>query len=360
MISNKINREKSLNFGQLLNNIPSAILLIDKDYNILFINYSAEVLLGESRKIILNNNLKSFLSIDNQLFSLIDQVNKQKYNATQFDITINDFNKRNLIVDVEAGTYDTDHIILSFHKRAIAEQIDRSIVYKNIHSVSGLSSLMAHEIKNPLSGIKGAAQLLNDVVDGEDKDLTSLIIDEVDRIGDLANRVNALSDNNIVNRKVVNIHDILQRVNKIAKNSFATNCNIIELYDPSLPDIYGDINSLIQLFLNLVKNAAEANPDGEITIQTGYRHGFNIKVSGSNNKLKLPIYVHIKDNGPGIPESIKNHLFEPFVSSKHRGSGLGLSIVSSIIEEHGGIIEVNSSNNTIFTVLFPQYEDSKQ
>ena len=291
--------------------------------------------------------------------NLLYQVNKQKYNATQFDITINEFNKRNLIVDVEAGIYDIDHIILSFHKRAIAEQIDRSIVYKNIHSVSGLSSLMAHEIKNPLSGIKGAAQLLNDVVDGEDKDLTSLIIDEVDRIGDLANRVNALSDNNIINRKVVNIHDILQRVNKIAKNSFAANCNIIELYDPSLPDIYGDINSLIQLFLNLVKNAAEANPDGEITIQTGYRHGFNIKVSGSNNKLKLPIYVHIKDNGPGIPESIKTHLFEPFVSSKHRGSGLGLSIVSSIKEEHGGIIEVNSSNNTIFTVLFPQYEDSK-
>ena len=218
---------------------------------------------------------------------------------------------------------------------------------------------MAHEIKNPLSGIKGAAQLLNDVVDGEDKDLTSLIIDEVDRIGELVNRVNSISDNSIVKRTSVNIHDVLQRVNKIAKNSFAANCNIIELYDPSLPDIYGDINSLIQVFLNLVKNAAEAKPDGDITIQTGYRHGFNIKVSGSNNKLKLPIYVHVKDNGPGIPDTIKNHLFEPFVSSKHRGSGLGLSIVSSIIEEHGGIIEVNSSKNTIFTVLFPQYEDSK-
>ena len=181
----------------------------------------------------------------------------------------------------------------------------------------------------------------------------------VDRIGELVNRVNSISDNSIVKRTSVNIHDVLQRVNKIAKNSFAANCNIIELYDPSLPDIYGDINSLIQVFLNLVKNAAEAKSDGDITIQTGYRHGFNIKVSGSNNKLKLPIYVHVKDDGPGIPDTIKNHLFEPFVSSKHRGSGLGLSIVSSISEEHGGIIEVNSSKNTIFTVLFPQYEDSK-
>ena len=359
MDSKEINQSKSLNFAQLFNNIPSAILLIDKDYNISFINYSAEVLLGESAKTILNNNLQTFLASDNQLFSLIDQVNKQRHNATQFDITINDFNKRNLIVDVEAGIYDVDNIILCFHKRAIAEQIDRSIVYKNIHSVSGLSSLLAHEIKNPLSGIKGAAQLLYDVVDGEDKDLTSLIIDEVDRIGELVNRVNSISDNNIVKRTSVNIHDVLQRVNKIAKNSFAANCKIIELYDPSLPEIYGDMNSLIQVFLNLVKNAAEAKPDGQITLQTGYRHGFNIKVSGSNNKLKLPIYVHVKDDGPGIPDSIKNHLFEPFVSSKHRGSGLGLSIVSSIIEEHGGIIEVNSYKNTIFTVLFPQYEDNK-
>ena len=358
MNSKEVNQEKSLNFIQLLNNIPSAILLIDKDYNILFINYSAEVLLGESSKIIINNNLKNILSLDNQLFSLIDQVNKQRYNATQFNITINGFNKRNFIVDVEAGIYDEDYIILCFHKRAIAEQIERSIVYKNIQSVSGLSSLMAHEIKNPLSGIKGAAQLLNEVVEGEDKDLTTLIIDEVDRIGELASRVNSISDNNIVNRTVINIHDVLQRVNKIAKNSFASNCNIIELYDPSLPEIFGDINSLIQVFLNLIKNAAEANPKGLITVKTGYRHGFNIKVSGSNNKLKLPIYVQIIDDGPGIPEAIKNHLFEPFVTSKHRGSGLGLSIVSSIIEEHGGIIEVNSSNNTVFTVLFPRYEDN--
>lgn len=359
MNSQEINQAKSLNYSQLLNNIPSAILLVDKDYYISFINYSAEVLLGESSKIILSNNLKNFLSTDNQLFSLIEQVIKQKYNATQFNITINDFNKRNLIVDVEAGIYDDDHIILCFHKRAIAEQIERSIVYKNIHSVSGLSSLMAHEIKNPLSGIKGAAQLLSDVVDGEDKDLTSLIIDEVDRIEDLASRVNSISDSNIVNRTVVNIHDILRRVNKLAKNSFAENCNIIELYDPSLPEIYGDINSLIQVFLNLIKNAAEAKPNGEILIKTGYRHGFNIKVSGSNNKLKLPIYVQVIDNGPGIPESIKNHLFEPFVSSKHRGSGLGLSIVSSIIEEHGGIIEVNSTKNTVFTILLPQYENKR-
>ena len=354
------NIDNNLNHKLVLNNIPAAILLIDSKYNIIFINYAAENLLGESSSGLTNKNLKNFLSIDNQLYSLINQVLKQKYNATQYDITINDLRKKALLVDVEAGLYNDNYIILCFHKRSIAEQIDRRVIQKNSHSVSGLSALMAHEIKNPLSGIKGAAQLLGDVVSDDDKDLTSMIVKEVDRIGELVNRVGSISDNNIVNKTKINIHDVLQRVNRLAKNSFAKNCNIIELYDPSLPDIYGDMNSLIQVFLNLIKNAAEAKIDGEITIQTGYRHGFNIKVSGSNNKLKLPIYVSIIDNGPGIPERIRTHLFEPFVTSKYGGSGLGLSIVSSIVEEHGGIIEVKSDKETVFTILFPALEESKK
>ena len=215
--------------------------------------------------------------MDNQLFSLIDQVNKQRYNATQFDITINDFNKRNFIVDVEALVYMILIILFyAFHKWAIMRQIDRSIVYKNIHSVSGLSSLMAHEI--PMSGIKGAAQLLNDVVPGEDKDLTSLIIDEVDRIGELVNRVNSISDNSIVKRHQLISMMFFKELIKLQRIVLLQIC-INELYDPKLIDIYGDINSLIQVFLNLFLNAAEAKPDGDITIQTGYRHGFNIKVS---------------------------------------------------------------------------------
>ncbi|MFP6778853.1 MAG: ATP-binding protein [Alphaproteobacteria bacterium] len=345
-----------LNFEQVLNNLPTAIIVINEDDDIVFLNYASEILFGESKKTLLNYNLKKILPIDNQIFSLIEQVKKQKYNAIQYDISINDFNKKNLLVDIEAGINNINEIILSFHKRSIAEQIDRNVVQKNMHSVTGLSALMAHEIKNPLSGIKGAAQLLNDVVDSSDKDLTIMIVEEVDRIGELVGRVSSISDNNIIKKIPLNIHDVIQRVINIAKTSFAKNCEIKEIFDPSLPEIYGDMNSLIQVFLNLVKNAAESDKDGNIIIKTGYRHGFNIKVSGSNNKLKLPIYINVIDNGPGIPDSIKNHLFEPFVSSKYGGSGLGLSIVSSIIEEHGGIIEVNSLDQTIFTVLLPSFE----
>ena len=356
MNNNELTLSNKLNFEQVLNNLPTAIIVINENDDIIFLNYASEILFGESKKTLLKCNLKKILPTDNQIFSLIQQVKKQKYNAIQYDISINDFNKKNLLVDIEAGLNNSNEIMLSFHKRSIAEQIDRSVVQKNMHSVTGLSALMAHEIKNPLSGIKGAAQLLNDVVDSSDKDLTKMIIEEVDRIGELVGRVSSISENNIIKKTPLNIHDVIQRVINIAKTSFAKNCEIKEVFDPSLPEVYGDMNSLIQVFLNLVKNAAESDKDGNIIIQTGYRHGFNIKVSGSNNKLKLPIYINIIDNGPGIPDSIKSHLFEPFVSSKYGGSGLGLSIVSSIIEEHGGIIEVNSIGQTIFTVLLPSFE----
>ena len=356
MNNNELTLSNKLNFEQVLNNLPTAIIVINENDDIIFLNYASEILFSESKKTLLKCNLKKILPTDNQIFSLIQQVKKQKYNTIQYDISINDFNKKNLLVDIEAGLNNSNEIILSFHKRSIAEQIDRSVVQKNMHSVTGLSALMAHEIKNPLSGIKGAAQLLNDVVDSSDKDLTKMIIEEVDRIGELVGRVSSISENNIIKKTPLNIHDVIQRVINIAKTSFAKNCEIKEVFDPSLPEVYGDMNSLIQVFLNLVKNAAESDKDGNIIIKTGYRHGFNIKVSGNNNKLKLPIYINIIDNGPGIPDSIKSHLFEPFVSSKYGGSGLGLSIVSSIIEEHGGIIEVNSIGQTIFTVLLPSFE----
>ena len=359
MITGKKNEDYSLNYENILNLIPNPILLINKDNNILFVNIAAELIFGESAKFLKKKSLEEILTPDSQLFALINQVKNQGYNATQYDIIINDINKKILLVDVVAS-FNDENIILSIHKKAIAQQIDRSVVQKNIHSVSGLSSLMAHEIKNPLSGIKGAAQLLNEEVNNDSKELTKLIIDEVDRIGELINKVGSITDKNVISRSALNIHDVLRRVCKLAENSFAKNCKLVEDYDPSLPDVYGDMNSLIQLFLNLIKNSSEAKPDGKIIVKTGYRHGFNIKVSGSEKKLRLPIFVNIIDNGPGIPENIRAHLFEPFVSSKHGGSGLGLSLVASIVEEHGGIIEINSdSNSTNFTVLLPSYDKEK-
>jgi len=353
-----IEKGNNIELDQVFKVIPNPILILSKDYTIKFANQSAEFFFAES---IPNNkkNLENFLSKDNVIFAFIDQVFNYNYSATQYDVVFSPFNKKEILIDINASLYKKNYIILSIHKKAMAQQVNRSVAQKGItHSISGLSSLLAHEIKNPLSGIKGAAQLLGENVSDEDKELTEIISLEVDRIGELIKRVGNISDKRIIHRTSVNIHDVLKRVYSLARNSFAKNCEINELYDPSLPDIYGDLDSLVQVFLNLIKNAAESDPNGKINIITGYRHGFSVKVSGNQNKLRLPIVIQIEDYGNGIPENIKSHLFEPFVSTKLTGSGLGLSLVANVIDEHGGIIEVNStSSKTVFTVLLPSFKD---
>jgi two-component system nitrogen regulation sensor histidine kinase GlnL len=209
-----------------------------------------------------------------------------------------------------------------------------------------MAAILAHEVKNPLSGIRGAAQLLETSVAPADKELAELIRDEADRIRALVDRMDAFGEKPIA-RMPVNIHRVLEHVRKLAQSGFAAHVKFQELYDPSLPPVWANRDQLIQVILNLVKNAAEAVTQEithrpEIVLATGFQHGMRVAVPGSTSRLDLPLFVTIRDNGAGIPEDIKPHLFEPFVTSKSTGSGLGLSLVAKIIGDHGGLIEVDS------------------
>ena len=215
---------------------------------------------------------------------------------------------------------------------------------------------MAHEVKNPLSGIRGAAQLLEQNAKEQDRELTSLIQDETDRIRDLVERMEVFSDGAPLQVGPVNIHRVLGRVRSIAENGFASNVRFIEDYDPSLPPVSGGHNQLIQVFLNLVKNAAEAVPavGGEIILKTQYQHGVRFAMPGSESKIHLPLSISVCDNGPGIPQDVQDHMFEPFVTAKQGGSGLGLALVSKIIGDHSGVIDFKSDpGKTMFRVLLP-------
>jgi len=248
-------------------------------------------------------------------------------------------------------------VVVAIFERNIADKIDRQLNHRNAaRSVSAMAAMLAHEVKNPLSGIRGAAQLLEGSVDGEDVNLTRLICDETDRICALVDRMDVFSDQRPLERGAVNIHVVLERVKRLAQNGFAKHVTIIENYDPSLPSVDGNRDQLVQIFLNLVKNAAEAAPikGGEIVLTTSYQHGVRFAIPGSTALTQLPLVVSIQDNGPGIPEGLQNHLFDAFVTTKAKGSGLGLALVAKMVDDHGGIIEFDSQpGRTAFRVMLP-------
>ena len=168
-----------------------------------------------------------------------------------------------------------------------------------------------------------------------------LICDETDRICALVDRMEAFADGRPIERRPVNIYQVLERVRRVSESGFGRSVRIVERYDPSLPEVDGDHDQLVQVFLNLIKNAVEAVPadGGEIRISTQYTHGLSMRVANSRERVELPILVEIQDNGPGVAEEMVPHLFEPFVSSKRSGTGLGLSLAAKIVGDHGGVIE---------------------
>ena len=219
-----------------------------------------------------------------------------------------------------------------------------------------MAAMLAHEVKNPLSGIRGAAQLLEQNSTGDDRALTELIRDEADRICNMVDRMEVFSESGPLERQAVNIHQVLDRVQQLAKNGFGKHLRYVTNFDPSLPPVHGNRDQLVQAFLNLIKNAAEAAPaeGGEITLKTAFHQGVRFAVAGGNSRLQLPLRVSIKDNGDGIPDDIKGCLFDPFVTSKPQGSGLGLALVAKIIGDHGGVIECDSSpKRTEFRIILP-------
>ena len=345
----------------VLGALPVPVILLDDDNRFRLVNQAAEQFLGISAAGLSQLRMQDLIPADNPLFLLIDQVRATEASIADHDLTLESprLHKRGITVQGSTLPEEPGAVLLIMQDASTARSLDRQLAFRGAaRSVTGMAAILAHEVKNPLSGIRGAAQLLEGSVGPADRELAELIRDEADRIRALVDRMEAFGEKPI-SRSAVNIHRVLEHVRRLAHTGFASGIRFVETYDPSLPPVWGNRDQLIQVILNLVKNAAEAlDQPGiarpEITLATGFQHGVRIAVPASRTRVDLPLFVAVRDNGPGIPDDMRPHLFEPFVTSKATGSGLGLALVAKIVGDHGGLIEVTSRpGRTEFRVHLP-------
>ena len=347
---------------QLLNALPQPLLAIDASGAVREVNTAAEHFFDSGRSALLRAKLVDILPFGSPVIGLVaDAIATQAtVNGYKLDVST-PRTGLGRVVDAYVSPLPRaeDGVLLLLQERSIAEKMDRQLTHRSAaRSVTALGAMLAHEIKNPLSGIRGAAQLLEASASDEDRALTRLICEETDRIVKLVDRMESFSEERPGGRESLNIHQVLDHVKRLAQAGFAQHIRFAEVYDPSLPHVLGSRDALIQVFLNLIKNAAEAigeeSIDGEITLTTAYRQGVRLKVGAGAEPVSLPLEICVRDNGPGVPADIGASLFEPFVSSKSSGSGLGLALVAKVIGDHGGIIEFESHpRRTTFRVLLP-------
>ncbi|KNE76276.1 Nitrogen regulation protein NtrB [Candidatus Burkholderia crenata] len=344
--------------------LPTVVLVLDKlSLKIAFANPSAEAMLERSRKQLAQISWPELFANADELVTTIASIADHRFNATHLDAVLERPGREPLHVHAIVAYLEVapNYVLLELFENERHLKTDRE---ERIHDLTAVNKQLirnlAHEIKNPLGGIRGAAQLLEFELGARERDhlreYTQVIVKESDRLQTLVDRLLAPHRHpHIVGD--VNIHEVCERVRAVILAEFPRGLTLDRDYDVSMPDLRGDKEQLIQALLNIVRNAAEAlrerisQGDARIELRTRIAR----KVTIGKRLHKLALDLHITDNGPGIPEEIRDRIFYPLVSGREDGSGLGLTLAQTFVQQHDGLIEVESKPGgcTEFTILLP-------
>ena len=347
----------NIDYEKVWMSIPLPSIVLNEKDIVVEVNPPGEGFLNASSKSLKNRSIWELINIDASLEDSYKKV--KKFNSPLFvtDVKVGAHGREPTPCNIQIAPImglDGSTIVL-IAPRDIAGRISQSKPGKAAaKSAIGMAEMLAHEIKNPLAGITGAAQLLSMGLSTSDLEITDLIVAETRRILTLLEQVEQFGNLKMINLKPVNIHDVIDRARRSAQLGFSAHINFKEDYDPSLPLVYGDPDQLLQVFLNLIKNASEAQPkNGNIKLRTYFEHSFKLRRADGSGHL-MPIQVEVMDNGPGVSDDIRDEIFDPFVSGRNNGTGLGLALTSKIISDHNGLISLESRpGNTVFRISLP-------
>lgn len=345
----------------LWSSLPIPGILIDPQDRIADINSAAEGFLNSSAKSLKGDPVWDRVMVDAPLEEAFERARSSNSPLFVNDVDVGTGSRAPLHCNLQIAPLQGSpgHMIFLISPRELAGRMTQSNSVKSAaKSAIGMAEMLAHEIKNPLAGITGAAQLLSMNLSPEDLELTDLIVEESRRIVKLLEQVEQFGNLSEPERQQVNIHDVLDRARRSALLGFGAHMKIVEDYDPSLPLALGDPDQLLQVVLNLVKNASEVadKKGGTIRLHTFYEHSFRLRRADGTGQ-SLPLQIEVIDDGPGLPDDIKGDVFDPFVSGRENGTGLGLALVSKIISDHGGWISVDSvPGRTVFKISLPLAE----
>lgn len=350
-------------YHQIWAQMPISAVIIDRQSIIIDINASAEAFLNISRKVAVGQILWQWLSGEDALHRSVDQFFTKRVPIKITEVLAHGRQTAEsactvhiceLKIGLQSEPDDVALLLFIPMETTTGGMRGSDASSAAAYSAIGMSETLVHEIKNPLAGITGAAQFLSMSLTAEEKVMTDLIVLESKRIVTLLNQVEQFGDVTPPNSTRVNIHDVLDRSARSAAMANLSSVEIIKDYDPSLPEVWGDYDQLVQVFLNLIKNACEASDKKvKIIIKTFYNPNLKLPLSDYSGP-KLPLHIQIIDHGLGIPKKIVQHIFDPFVSNKKNGKGLGLALVSKIVTQHKAHIGVASKPGlTEFRVSLP-------